>query len=1769
MREREGGNIVWSAGLAGACTLALTVLSATPMTGVEGIEVAEVGRAKPPVTLSGPGTLPLSFIANAGQIDPTVRFHVKGGGYSIYFTPEEVVFTAAEDAESEELRTSSRTAVVRMRFVDANPDPAIEPLEPLPGTANFFLGNDSSRWRTNVPTYAGVHYHDLYPGIDVVYRGEAGYLKSDFYVAPGADPKRIRLSYAGANALRLRQDGSLVVETEVGGLVEKAPIIYQHLDGRRVTVEGRYRLFVGEQVGFALGAYDATRPLVIDPGVVWSTFLGGPGGLGGDRGFTIEVDGSGFTYVVGQTGSLSFPITPGVFQPTKGAGSGVRAIFISKFNPAGTALVYSTYLGGRGDHEGTDLAIPPGCVSNCEVTVVGATNASNYPLKNPVQASFGGSLTGGDQVVSRLNATGSQLLFSTYLGGTAEDRGAGAAVDGANNAYVTGRSNSPNFPTTGGAYSQINLGSFDITVTKLSPSGAHLYGTYFGGASSNRPRKGLVVDAAGFVYMTGATGPAFPTTTGAFDETPNGSSDAFLVQLNPDSSGIAPDIGDLLYSTFLGGSGPDLGFEIARDPSGHVYVTGRTSSSNFPTTAGAFQTTPPNPASIEEAFVMKIDPAGSGSGDLLYSTLLGGVREDFGADVAVDAGGDIYLTGDTSSPDFPTTAAAVQLTYGGNRDIFVTRIRPGGNGLADLVDSTFFGGLLFDSGRSIALDSAGDIYLTGFTASPDFPTTLGAFSNVFNLDDDAFAAKLTLTGPGKPIVGLGVGEMFAEIDRIPPCGGSLDTGQHSGDFDITVRDAEGNVLFRIVSAEHDLDPCEDEGNGEVAPPEALPPGVLEDTFAESGGAPEASGPAATTSFPGAGVDVLDTTGEIVVDLGASMDIATVSGTIVIKRSDKDPMTHVITTEIERMVLTGWTGIMGFPVRLRVGSAFGLPVSAGTITPVDLAVGDFPATTTFDVHFEITIPRILCNDSTVLADPATCVADVTPEEIAFCLDLEGDNASLSVDPASPYGLGPSALTVECEDAGDIADSICHLLVVEDAPPTIACPPDETVTADPSCVTAIGGPLATATDNCDAEPTITSSPPVPGFLAGNGPHAIQWTAEDDFGNTAGCVQTVTVVDETPPDIFCDGAVAGGPVPIGHTFLADSDCTALQTVSASITDACDPRGALTVTNRVITPDGTIIDGTGDSVTADFPLGVTTVETTATDASGNSATCRVGVEVIPDGACIKDITDQGTCLEADVPILDGLSGEVIVGESVIRSPDSITFEILSTSCAPGDTFEIFLNGTLLASGEADPTISCDCVSPIQTVSVTDPVLLAAWNPAGNNEIRFVKSGFENGFAWVRARLETGLTTSEVCVFDFFGGNCDVEDLCVAGFDFADIDETTNIPDPILDVLPLVSEPYTDSDLPVALDLDGLPDGTYSLCVISFVPEKLACREFVKAGHTLISLNGPCQCEPDPLSQGYWHRQCLGAGLIDPGRRGRGPQEPLEPDFVKVLLPEVNGQLENQVFAFGACQAGMDADPPSDACEKALKQYTALLFNLASERLQNVCDVDLVPQGCASTGMATLVEELAELINDGVSIPDPTLCRRAADCAGAVNEGDGLVEGLALASQTASVPVGAQPLSARAVPAASGTEEGPAVEPVRAPDSTGTAAIVLAGAVEVDEPEAVEAEAEEETPADVEADEDPLDTIRRHLAVVAHASSPERARSASTDALLTALSGGYELETRIEIVKGLFSNIDNSLVSLLVEHLRDIREEARDFDREELVNEAERLLKRLEPSEE
>jgi hypothetical protein len=657
--------------------------------------------------------LPIHFEINTGQTDEQVRFLSRGAGYTLFLTDAEAVFALnpfhAMPKATAHSKVEAATArdVVRMKFIGANAASRIRGIGETPAKSNYFIGNDPRKWRT-ASLYQKVSQDNLYPGVDLLYHGTQGELEYDFIVYPGANPAAIRFGFDGVDQIEIDPGGDLILRLGDRSIRQHAPVIYQEYEGVRRGISGGYVLDAdNREVSFHIASYDQTRALVIDPVLSYSTYFGGSGydtgldikatadsiylvgytsstdfptarplqrtshgafdvfvtrlnregsqliystylgGSGNDYGYCIAVDRSGSAVLTGITGSMDFPTA----HPLQSNLRGPTDVFVTKLNPAGSELVYSTYLGGTGYDYGFGCVLDP----SGNALLTGYTGSFDFPVVRPLQPLPGG---GGDAFVAKINATGSELLYSTYLGGVSQDAGVGIAVDPTGDAVLTGYTDSINFPVARALQPKFGGGLYDAFLTRIQQDGSSLvYSTYIGGAADDIASS-VAIDRSGNVTVTGSTMSLNFPTFRPLQRSNAGYWDAFVLKTNAVAS-------RLLYSTYLGGSLDDYGMGVAVDSAGNAYIVGSTGSINF-LTVGAFQ---PIPGGGWDAFVTSIESEGS---KFIYSSYLGGSGEDSGLMIATDRSTQL-VTGMTNSTNFPTVRP-IQPNFSGVFDAFISRI---------------------------------------------------------------------------------------------------------------------------------------------------------------------------------------------------------------------------------------------------------------------------------------------------------------------------------------------------------------------------------------------------------------------------------------------------------------------------------------------------------------------------------------------------------------------------------------------------------------------------------------------------------------------------------------------------------------------------------------------------------------------------------------------------------------------------------------------------------------------------------------------------------------------------------------------------------------------------------------------------------------------------------------------------------------------------------------------------------------------------------------
>lgn len=706
------------------------------------------------------GLKQLSSLANA-------PLYFEGGDASFTARGAQCNVTLAPAAAEMILGKPGSTArTVRLRFAGANPAAAMAGLDRLPGAANYFLGNDAANWRAGVPLFSKVQVNDVYPGIRVVYYGnQSAQLEYDFLLQPDARPEAISFAVEGADKVRVNAQGDLVLTIGGEQVVQHKPVIYQERNGARKEINGGYRVGKDGSIGFEIAAYDHHLPLVIDPTLSFLTYLGGKKN---DYGWSIALDASENVYVAGETLSKGLPTTPGAFGPVYFGGTAAFGdAFVASYTSSG-ALRFLTYFGGRWDDGALGIAVDPS--GNAYVT--GFTDSTNFPIMPPGGA-IKNSLKDGvarnnnamhiypvDAFVSKFDSSGA-LVYSTYLGGSGRDEGVGIAVDASGSAYVTGLTESTNFPvTTNIAASQViqytNGGGADVFIAKLGPQGTNLlYATYLGGTNTEYG-EGIAVDSGGNAWVTGFTGSTnFPVVNPIVDSIGHSYTNLskktnYTVRVDAFLSKISADGSTLLSSTYLGGTNDDVGVHVTTDSADNAYVTGFTSSKDFPTNV---ITTPQSSATnfLTHVFVTEVDP----SGTLLYSTQFGGNRFDQGAGIAVDTNGLIYVTGSTTSTNFFATDSFTDLRNTnvlarqparGTNDVFVAVLSPQATSFE--TNCVLLGARGSDDVHGIAITPDGSVaYIVGTTTSPTNFATTNAAQPTFGGHgqySDAFVGRIQL-----------------------------------------------------------------------------------------------------------------------------------------------------------------------------------------------------------------------------------------------------------------------------------------------------------------------------------------------------------------------------------------------------------------------------------------------------------------------------------------------------------------------------------------------------------------------------------------------------------------------------------------------------------------------------------------------------------------------------------------------------------------------------------------------------------------------------------------------------------------------------------------------------------------------------------------------------------------------------------------------------------------------------------------------------------------
>jgi len=724
------------------------------------------------------------FIKNEGQADKEVSFYASTLCSTAFVTRKsEIVYSLGEIKENE--TNEYKTIALKETLVNVNA-PFVHGEDLSETKVNIFLGDDSSQWKKNIPTYNTVSLGELYEGIEVKLKAYNNNIEKLFYISSKGNVKDIKIKISGADTLTLGRGGELLANTSLGTIAFTKPIAYQEINGKRTYVEVKYTMNK-DIYAFDVGNYDKTVPLVIDP-LLASTFVGGSDS---DYGYDVVLDASNNVYIAGYTNSFSYPTTTGVYQTAK---SGGYDVFVSKFNSDLSVLSASTFIGGSS----TDRAYAIALDSSCNVYIAGYTNSTNYPINNAYQAANNGNY---DVFISKLSNNLSTLLSSTYVGSSSYDYAYGIALDSLDNVYITGYTNSINYPTTVDVYQTVNNGGYDAFVSKFNNDLSVLSAsTFIGGSGSDNALK-IALNSSGNLYITGYTDSSdYPVTANAYQSERKGLTDVFV-------SKLTNDLKVLSSSTYVGGSNYDRAYAFTFDSSNNVYITGETYSSDYPTTIGVYQ---PGNNGGYDAFVSKISDDLS---TLLASTFAGGSSHDYAYGIALNSENNVYITGKTLSADYPTTDMAYETEFNGSSDVFVSKF----NGdLSTLSASTFIGGTSDEEAHGIAIDSSDTIYAIGFTNSSDYPITNRAYQINNSGTCDTFVCKFNsdlaadtytinatadsnglISPSGNIIVNYGSNQTFT----ITP-----DTGYHIKDVlvDNVSIDSVSTYTFESVKANHTI-----------------------------------------------------------------------------------------------------------------------------------------------------------------------------------------------------------------------------------------------------------------------------------------------------------------------------------------------------------------------------------------------------------------------------------------------------------------------------------------------------------------------------------------------------------------------------------------------------------------------------------------------------------------------------------------------------------------------------------------------------------------------------------------------------------------------------------------------------------------------------------------------------------------------------------------------------------------------------------------------------
>lgn len=714
----------------------------------------------------------ISFIPNTGLTNPSVKFFVRDGDRTLFFTDERIIYIKQGKIE--------KTFEFDKFFKDMTGPATIDTDDRLPGTVNFFIGKKGTDWKRDIPTYGSIKYQNIYPGVHIRFDGNDGLLIPEISASAQADKKQVELALDGIDEVKkfLNPGKDNWFSDDSGNAINPSDFVSMEKLSHLNPATQKNLL---DSSNNDIGLNSHANQTINLSHLLYSTYYGGSSNEGNAK---LAVDTQGNMYISGTTDSIDLPVSPEAMQT--GYGGGLYDVFVTKLNADGTQVLYTTYLGGEDEDVGSGIAID--VEGNAYLT--GYTWSVTFPTTaGALQTNYAGNGSsaknnGGDAFITKLNPSGNSLIYSTYIGGSLHDRGDAITIDKDGNAYITGISDSPNYPVSEGAYQPGHYGQGDVIISKLNSKGnTLLYSTYLGGGGAESGYS-IALDSDDNAYVTGVVWPGqFPTTPGAFQISyGGGNNDAFVAKINPIGT-------DLIYSSYLGGNNPEAGYGITVDSTGSAYITGYTESPDYPTTPGAYME---RNLGNRDVFITKIDPSGD---SLIYSTFLGGNGDEIATSVTHDLSGSVYVTGQTSSTDFPITQNAYQRSKRGKADIFITVLDAAGSCVQY---SSYFGGTGIDGAHGICFDLSGNLYVSGGSYSIDFPVTNGVVQMSNHGHSDSTISVFEKAPPTKNPDSYGV-MVPADMDPTPESRFQhMASSQNETDFQINLSQS-GSIIMQTLS----------------------------------------------------------------------------------------------------------------------------------------------------------------------------------------------------------------------------------------------------------------------------------------------------------------------------------------------------------------------------------------------------------------------------------------------------------------------------------------------------------------------------------------------------------------------------------------------------------------------------------------------------------------------------------------------------------------------------------------------------------------------------------------------------------------------------------------------------------------------------------------------------------------------------------------------------------------------------------------------------------